>query len=55
MRVPVGLSLNQEILDRIDQDRLRKNLCRSAFIRLAVLEFLEKREKEEKKNEKSEN
>ena len=48
MKTPVSVSLEKEQVDRIDSDRLSKDIGRSGIVRIALSEYYDRKEKTEK-------
>lgn len=53
MKKPITVTVDRDVVEKIDQDRLTKDIGRSGVVRVALSEFYERRERLEKgENEK---
>lgn len=54
MKKPIGITVDEKIIEKIDNYKLTKDIGRSGVVRVAISEYFERREKLEKEH-KSEN
>lgn len=45
MRKPIGISIDETIVEKLDHDKLIKDIGRSGIVRIAISEYFERREK----------